>query len=142
MTRGSEAIVEAVRHAGLGAAVLFPGHVPLPDLRVLYSACVAFVFPSLYEGFGMPVLEAIACGAPVISSNAASLPEVTGEAALLIDPLDVSALAGAMARVRDDRQLRDHLRQAGPIRAKAFSWDQSARDQLRVYQELVPDRVD
>ena len=142
MARGSEAIFEAVHRAGLGAAVLFPGHVPLPDLRVLYSACVAFVFPSLYEGFGMPVLEAIACGAPVISSNAASLPEVTGEAALLIDPLDVSALAGAMARVRDDRQLRDHLRQAGPIRAKAFSWDQSARDQLRVYQELVPDRVD
>ena len=142
MTRGSEAIFEAVRRAGLGASVLFPGHVPLADLRVLYSACVAFVFPSLYEGFGMPVLEAMACGAPVISSNAASLPEVTGEAALLIDPLDVNALAGAIARIRDDRRLRDHFHQAGPIRAKAFSWDQSARDLLRIYQELVPDRVD
>lgn len=142
MARGSEAILEAVQRAGLEKSVLFPGHVPFDDLRGLYSACLAFVFPSLYEGFGMPVLEAMACGAPVISSKAASLPEVTGEAALLIDPLDVKALARAIARIRDDRRLRDHFRQTGPIRAKAFSWDQSALDLLRVYRELVPERVD
>ncbi len=138
MGRGGEAIVEAAQRTGVAATVLFPGHVPLADLRVLYSSCQAFVFPSLYEGFGMPVLEAMACGAPVVSSNAASLPEVVGEAGLLVEPLNVDALAGAMARVAKDRDLRDHLREAGFMRTKAFSWDQSARDQLRVYQELVP----
>ena len=117
--------------------MIFPGHVPLEDLRVLYSACSLFAFPSLYEGFGMPVLEAMACGAPVVSSNASSLPEVVGDAALLVNPLDVEGLTAAMTRVVEDAGLREDLRKRGALRVKVFSWEQSARDQLCVYQDLA-----
>jgi len=137
MDRRDEAIREAVRRTRLEEAVIFPGHVPLEDLRVLYSSCALFAFPSLYEGFGMPVLEAMACGAPVVSSNAASLPEVAGDAALLVDPRDPEAWAHAMTRVFEDANLREDLRKRGALRGKAFSWEQSAREQLRVYQELA-----
>jgi len=136
MDRGAEPILEAVRRARLEEAVIFPGHVPLEDLRVLYSSCTLFAFPSLYEGFGMPVLEAMACGAPVVSSNASSLPEVAGDAALLVDPRDPEAWAQAMTRVVEDAGLRESLKKKGSLRIKAFSWEQSARDLLRVYQEL------
>jgi glycosyltransferase involved in cell wall biosynthesis len=137
MERGAEAIREVVRRARLEEAVIFPGHVPLEDLRVLYSSCALFAFPSLYEGFGMPVLEAMACGAPVVSSNAASLPEVVGDAALLVDPRDPEAWAQAMTRVFEDANLREDLRRRGALRVKVFSWEQSAREQLRVYKELA-----
>jgi glycosyltransferase involved in cell wall biosynthesis len=137
MERGADSIREAVRRARLEEAVIFPGHVPLGDLRVLYSSCALFVFPSLYEGFGMPVLEAMACGAPVVSSNAASLPEVVGDAALLVDPRDPEAWAQAMTWAVEDAGLREDLRKRGALRIKAFSWEQSAREQLRVYQELA-----
>jgi glycosyltransferase involved in cell wall biosynthesis len=137
MDRGAEAIREVVRRARLEETFIFPGHVPLEDLRVLYSSCAFFAFPSLYEGFGMPVLEAMACGAPVVSSNASSLPEVVGDAALLVDPRDPEAWAQAMTRVFEDANLREDLRRRGVLRIKAFSWEQWARDQLRVYQELA-----
>jgi len=143
MDRGAEPILEAVRRARLEEAAIFPGHVPLEDLRVLYSSCSLFVFPSLYEGFGMPVLEAMACGAPVVSSNASSLPEVVSDAAVLVNPLDVEGLTAAMTRVAEDATLREELRKRGALRIKAFSWEQSARDLLRVYQKLersVPGR--
>src|SRR5438128_5903990 len=110
MGRGAEPILDAVRRARLEEAVIFPGHVPLEDLRVLYSSCTLFAFPSLYEGFGMPVLEAMACGAPVVSSNASSLPEVVGDAALLVNPLDVEGLTAAMTRVVEDAGLRESLK--------------------------------
>jgi glycosyltransferase involved in cell wall biosynthesis len=141
MERGAEPILEAVRRARLQEAVIFPGHVPLEDLRALYAGCSLFAFPSLYEGFGMPVLEAMACGAPVVSSNASSLPEVVGDAALLVDPRDPEAWARAMTRVLDDANLREDLRRKGALRVKAFSWEQSARDQLRVYQELAQEKT-
>src|SRR3989454_1945196 len=137
MEHGADDIRGAVRRARLEEAVIFPGHVPMEDLRVLYSSSALFAFPSLYEGFGMPVLEAMACGAPVVSSNAASLPEMAGDAALLVDPRDPEAWAQAMTRVFEDANLRDDLRRRGALRVKAFSWEQSARDQLRVYQELA-----
>src|SRR2546426_3504856 len=136
MGRGAEPILDAVRRARLEEAVIFPGHVPLEDLRVLYSSCTLFAFPSLYEGFGMPVLGAMACGAAVVSSNASSLPEVAGDAALLVNPLDVEGLTAAMTRVVEDAGLRESLKRKGSLRIKAFSWEQSARDLLRVYQEL------
>ena len=137
MDHGADSVREAVRHARLQEAIIFPGHVPLEDLRVLYSACALFVFPSLYEGFGMPVLEAMACGAPVVSSNAASLPEVVGDAALLVDPRDTDAWVQAMTRMVENANLREDLRRRGALRVKAFSWEQSARDQLCVYQDLA-----
>ena len=137
MDHGAEAIRTAVGRAGLEPAVVFPGHVPLNDLRALYAGCALFAFPSLYEGFGMPPLEAMACGAPVVSSNASSLPEVVGDAALLVDPLDVEGLAVAMTRVAEDAGLREDLRRRGALRVKAFSWEQSARDLLKVYRDLM-----
>ncbi len=142
MDHRAEAIREAVRCTRLEAAVVFPGHVPLEDLRVLYSSCALFAFPSLYEGFGMPVLEAMACGAPVVCSKASSLPEVVGDAALLVDPRDPEAWAQAMTRVFEDANLRDDLRRRGALRVKAFSWEQSARNLLRVYQELESSEVE
>jgi len=140
MDHGAEAIQDAVRRARLESAVIFPGHVPFDDLRALYSMCALFVFPSLYEGFGMPPLEAMACGAPVVCAKASSLPEVVGDAALLIDPTDVPAMAEAMMRVSEDANLREDLRRRGAIRAKVYSWEQSARDLLLVYQDLMREK--
>ena len=90
----------------------------------------------------MPVLEAMACGAPVVCSKASSLPEVVGDAALLVDPRDPEAWAQAMTRVFEDANLRDDLRRRGALRVKAFSWEQSARNLLRVYQELESSEVE
>lgn len=137
MDHGGAAIREAVGRAGLESAVIFPGHVPPDDLRALYTGCALFAFPSLYEGFGMPPLEAMACGAPVVCSNAAALPEAVGDAALLVDPRDPDGWARAMTRAADDAALREDLRRRGALRVKAFSWEQSARDLLKVYQDLM-----
>lgn len=141
MDHGAEAVRAAVGGAGLESAVVFPGHVPLEDLRALYAGCVLFAFPSLYEGFGMPPLEAMACGAPVVCSNASSLPEAVGDAALLVDPRDPDAWGRAMTRVADDAALCEDLRRRGALRAKAFSWEQSAQALVKVYQDLMPGKA-
>jgi glycosyltransferase involved in cell wall biosynthesis len=97
-----------------------------PDLAALYSGAVAFVYPSIYEGFGLPLLEAMACGAPVIASNTAAIPEVVGNAAMLVDPYDVDSIAATMRCVALDPALRDELRNRGSIRSQLFSWDRAA----------------
>jgi glycosyltransferase involved in cell wall biosynthesis len=107
------------------------------DLPVLYSAARLFVYPSLYEGFGIPVLEAMACGVPVVTSNTSSLPEVAGDAAYLVDPLDVQSLAAAMEKVLRDRALASALQTKGFQRAKLFSWEKAARQTLQVYRECL-----
>ncbi|HEY3196769.1 MAG TPA: glycosyltransferase family 1 protein [Nitrospirales bacterium] len=135
--RGSGLLHKTVHQTKLQSAVLFPGHVPTEDLRALYSSCSAFVFPSLYEGFGMPVLEAMACGAPVICSNTSALPEVAGDAAILVDPTSVEAIANAIAKVLSSADVREELHRRGPIRAKSFGWDRSARELLAVYADLA-----
>jgi len=117
--------------------VRFLGFVADATLAVLYRLASVFVFPSLYEGFGLPPLEAMAAGAPVITSNVSSLPEVVGDAALLIDPMDPQAIADAMARVLGDPALRAELVRRGRERVKAFSWDRSAARTYEVYAELV-----
>jgi alpha-1,3-rhamnosyl/mannosyltransferase len=119
---------------GLGARVRFLGPVAEADLSALYAGATAFVFPSLYEGFGLPVLEAMACGAPVICSNNSSLPEVAGDAALQVDPLDVDALAAAIGRVLGDEALREEMRQRGLRQAARFSWVQTAQQTLEIYR--------
>lgn len=124
-----EILAEAQR-LGLAGRVLFPGYVDEADLPALYSGALAFVFPSLYEGFGMPGLEAMACGAPVVASNVSSLPEVVGDAGLLVDPTDEAALAAALERVCGDAALRAGLRQRGLARARLFSWERCARETL------------
>ncbi|MCL6430952.1 MAG: glycosyltransferase family 4 protein [Anaerolineae bacterium] len=127
---------ETLKELGLGGEVLTPGYVPDADLPGLYGAAEVFVFPSLYEGFGLPVLEAMACGVPVVCSAASSLPEVAGEAALLVSPGDVWALAAAIERVLDDSALRARLRAEGLARARRFTWEAAARATLEVYAGL------
>ncbi len=111
------------------------GPVPEADLPVLYSAATLFVFPSLYEGFGLPVLEAMACGTPVVCSNTSSLPEVAGGAAILVDPLDVGALALAVKRLWEDEALRQELRERGLEQAACFSWKHTVKETLAVYAD-------
>ena len=128
---------EIVTRAGLQEAVVFAGHVSEDSMRALYSTCAVFVFASLYEGFGMPVLEAMACGAPVVCSNTSSLPEVAGEAAVLADPYDSGSIAIAIAKALGDAGLKDELRRRGFAQARKFSWEQSARKLVQVYEELA-----
>ena len=116
------------------ADIRFLGHVPEADLPALFAGALAFVYPSLYEGFGLPPLEAMACGTPVITSNRSSLPEVVGDAALLVDPDDRRQLAEAMTRVTTEETLRDDLRARGLKQAQRYSWDETARLTVEVYE--------
>jgi glycosyltransferase involved in cell wall biosynthesis len=122
---------------GLKGQVIFTGYVPPEDMPALYNAADLFVFPSLYEGFGLPVLEAMACGVPVVASNVSSIPEVTGDAALLTGPRDADALTDAMERILKDYDLRSDLRQRGLARAATFSWERAARETIAVYEEAA-----
>ena len=121
----------------LDDAVIFTGYVADDELPSLYSGAAVFVFPSLYEGFGLPPLEAMACGAPVITSNVSSLPEVVGDAALTVEPTDTRALATAITRVLHDREERDALRRRGLARAAQFTWERAARETLDAYQAAL-----
>src|SRR4029077_8509534 len=127
---------ETARRRSLTEKVLCPGRLSTNDLQLLYSSTDLFVFPSLYEGFGMPVLEAMACGAPVVTSNSTALAEVAGDAAGLANPQDARALGEAMFGVLGDEPLRAALKVKGFARAKQFSWEQAARQTLAVYQDL------
>jgi glycosyltransferase involved in cell wall biosynthesis len=133
----TDAIEQAVRSLESDRAVHFTGYVKDEDLPALYRSAIAFIFPSLYEGFGLPPLEAMACGTPVITSNVSSLPEVTGNAAMLIDPYDVDDLARAIDRVLRDEALREQLRKNGLERASLFKWQQAALRTLRLYESVL-----
>lgn len=127
---------QTVRACGLEDRTVCAGRLSVSDLRLLYSHADLFVFPSLYEGFGMPVLEAMACGAPVITSDVTSLPEVAGDAAVLVSPEDPEALAKAILLVLEDTALREKMRAKGFERVKQFSWEQAARRTLALYREV------
>jgi glycosyltransferase involved in cell wall biosynthesis len=116
------------------------GPVPREDLRALYAAARVVVYPSLAEGFGLPVLEALAAGAPVVTSAGTSMEEVAGDAVVLVDPLDVDAIGTGIARVLDDAELETELRSRGPSRAAGFSWDRSAALAVDVYAEAARER--
>ena len=126
-----------VRRLGLEGRVHFPGYVPDDDKAILLSAALAFVFPSLYEGFGLPVLEAQACGCPVVASATSSLPEVAGDAALLVDPTDVEGIAVALERVAADPALRATLIERGFSNVRRFSWDACARTVLGAIEQCA-----
>ena len=121
----------------LGDGVVRLGAVDEPTLRALYANAVALVYPSLYEGFGLPPLEAMACGVPVVASSAASIPEVVGDAALLLDPRDTAAWTDAIIRVVNDAGLRGELRRRGTARAAAATWERTARLTLDVYRRTA-----
>lgn len=132
-----EPILAQAERLQLGDKLKFVGYIPQEEQHLWYGAASAFVFPSLYEGFGMPPLEAMACGTPVITSNASCLPEIVGDAAIKVDPHDVDALAEAMRRVLDDADLRADLRQRGLAQAARFSWFETARRTQAVYQRVA-----
>lgn len=131
----------AVERLGLRGEVFFPGFVPQDELALWYAAADLFVYPALYEGFGLPPLEAMACGTPVVVSSASSLPEVVGDAGLLVDPHDPAALAQAMLAVLDDPARHQALRQAGLARASAFSWRAAAQGTAAVYHQILGDKI-
>ncbi len=110
---------------------------PDGDLPALYSGATAFCFPSLYEGFGMPVVEAMACGAPVLASNAASVPEAAGDAGLLLDPHDVEAWTEGLRRIVEDQELAARLRALGPDQAAKFTWEGCAESILAAFRYAV-----
>jgi glycosyltransferase involved in cell wall biosynthesis len=131
---------QMVHRHKLDKHVRFLGFQPQETLASFYRLAGAFVFPSLYEGFGLPPLEAMACGTPVITSNVSSLPEVAGDAALLVDPYDVDALARAIVRVLSDQPLRDMLVARGLARAHQFSWAESVAKIRAAYADVLDER--
>ncbi len=132
-----EEVDQVVSELNLGDAVRFLGGVPNEELVYLYNAAKLFVLPSFYEGFGLPPLEAMACGTPVIVSNVSSLPEVVGDAGILISPEDIEGLTVAMWRVLTDEKMRRELREKGLKRARVFSWERAARETLAVYRQVA-----
>ncbi len=133
----SDEVYKLPASLGIADRVKFLGYVEDEDLAILYSAARLFVYPSLYEGFGLPVLEAMGCGAPVITSKVSSLPEVAGDAAILVDPRDVGELSRAMRAVLENAELRRRLRRRSIERAGLFSLEKMARDTLRVYETIA-----
>jgi len=134
---GYRRLAHEVAERRLGDKVLFPGFVGDEDLPAVYSAATVFVFPSLAEGFGLPPLEAMACGTPCVVSNSSSMPEVTGSAALLFDPTSLEAFESCMTRVLTDPGLYEDLRQAGLRQAARFSWKRAAEETLEVYRSVL-----
>lgn len=134
---GVQEVFHRAKLAGEASGVRFVGLIPDQDLPAFYSAAACFVYPSLFEGFGLPVLEAMASGTPVVASDRAALPELVGDAALSVDPVSVEALARAMTRILTDKDLAADLRQRGLTRSGQFSWRETARRTLQVYLDIV-----
>ena len=133
----ADELYASIKEAGMGERVLLTGYVSDDDLCALYSSCRLCVYPSLYEGFGLPPLEAMACGAPVITSNTGAIMETVGDAARLVPPTDVRRLADAIMELLEDEAERRRLSNAGLERAAAFTWEESARLTLSVYAEAL-----
>jgi glycosyltransferase involved in cell wall biosynthesis len=127
---------ERIKELGLSEAVLWCEHVSDQDLAQFYNVGDVFAFPSRYEGFGLPLLEAMACGTPVVCSNAASLPEVVGDAAIMVPPQDAQGLADALYEVLTEQKLRDELRRKGLRRVRRFTWERRARQTVAVYRKV------
>ena len=133
---GFAEIKELIKDNNLAEGIIILDYVSQQDLPVLYNAAAVFVLPSWYEGFGLPILEAFACGAPVVSSNAASLPEVGGEAALYVEPKDYQALARAIAIAASDENLRQELITKGRERVRQFGWEKCAVETLKIFKKV------
>lgn len=131
-------IFQTVTRRGVDNEVVFTGYVPDRDLPLLISGADLFVYPSLYEGFGLPPLEAMACGIPVITSDSSSLPEVVGNAGILVDPHSVDEIAKAMYQVLSNAELREQMQHRGLDRARMFSWEKTAEETLKVFEAICP----
>jgi len=135
--RAHHLLTKSIKKLSLGERVKFIGWVSREDLSLLYLNADLFVFPSLFEGFGLPILEAMSCGVPVITSNYGAMAEVAGEAALLVDPYNIDEIAEAMYKVLTDKNLRENLIKKGLERAKQFSWEKTAKETLKIYKEVA-----
>jgi glycosyltransferase involved in cell wall biosynthesis len=133
----NEAEAQRIVQLGLSGRIENYGPVSDPQLAALYRDCIAFVYPSLYEGFGIPLLEAMQCGAPIIATNSASIPEVVDDAALLVGAGQEGELTNALLRLARESALRSSLIEKGFLRARQFSWDTTARRTLEVYERLA-----
>ena len=133
---GEEAIFAEVERSGYAMDIRYVGYVPEEEMPLWYNAATFFVYPSEYEGFGLPPLEAMACGTPVITSDSSSLPEVVGDAGILVDPKDTDAITDAMQRLIANPSLRSELAECGPRRASTFTWKRMAAETLAVYREV------
>ncbi|MCL5411972.1 MAG: glycosyltransferase family 4 protein [Patescibacteria group bacterium] len=131
-----EEIFGLVKSLGLEKDIIFTGWVSDQDLPAIYTAASLLAYPSLFEGFGLSILKAFACGTPVVTSNVSSFPEVAGDAAILVDPCDTNALAEALWRIISDKKLTKELRQKGLDQVKKFSWEKMAKETLEVYKEV------
>ena len=132
----SQELVKLVDKLNMTKYIKFTGFAPDEDVPIYYNACECFVYPSFYEGFGLPPLEAMSCGAPVISSNTTSIPEVVGHSGILIDPHSDKALLDAMELMLGSETLRNEFSKIGLLRAKDFSWENTARKTLDIYDEV------
>jgi glycosyltransferase involved in cell wall biosynthesis len=130
-------LMETIRTLNLESRVVFTGFVPESEKPFLLAAARAFAYPSLYEGFGIPVLEALACGIPALTSDVSSLPEVAGDAALLVDPTQVEEIASALDRLLSDESLRGQLSRNGPLQAAKFTWAKTAAETLGTYADAL-----
>ncbi|HET90218.1 MAG TPA: glycosyltransferase family 1 protein [Chloroflexi bacterium] len=133
-------VLTRVSELELSDRVVFAGYVDDEVLPLWYNAATVLAYPSVYEGFGLPVLEALACGTPVLTSTLSSLPEAAGDAAMLVDPLDVDALAEGLQRLLTDAALRDDLRERGLIHASRFTWQRAAQETAQVYRRALAER--
>lgn len=131
-----EGIYKKAHEMNLGSKIRFTGYVEQEDSPLLMCGAMAFVFPSLYEGFGMPPLEAMSCGTPVIASNTSSLPEVVGDAGILVNPLSEEEILAAMKTMMENERYREELRVRGLKRAEKFTWEKSAEELMKVYRKL------
>ena len=138
--KGIEKYIQLATLLGIANEVVFAGFVTEEDLVGFYNAAELFVYPSLYEGFGLPVLEAMICGTPVITSPCGSIPEIAGDAALMVDPHDVDTIAAAMMKVMTDKEFHDNYVQKGKRRAELFSWQLAAEKTFAVYQAAMTDK--
>jgi alpha-1,3-rhamnosyl/mannosyltransferase len=134
---GVREVLQRAKLSGDASGIRFVGLIPQSDLPAFYSAAAAFVYPSLFEGFGLPVLEAMASGTPVVTSNRAALPELTADAALAVDPESVEALTDALALVMTDRDAAADLRRRGLERSRQFTWAETAKRTLKVYRDAL-----
>jgi glycosyltransferase involved in cell wall biosynthesis len=133
-------VIRLVEQLGLHESVLFAGYVAPADLPMVYNLAEVFVYPSTYEGFGLPPLEAMACGTPVITTAVSAMPEHVGDAGVLVPPGDDHELAQALQRVLEDPHLRQELASKGPLRAAQFTWERTSRATLQVYRQVLASR--
>ena len=126
-----------IKQLGMEEKIIFTNFVPDKDIPVFYSGAEVLLFPSIYEGFGLPVAEAMACGCPVITSNTSSLPEVGGKAAVYVNPLSIESIVKGLEKVLEDKNLQKKMIKEGLKQSRKFNWEKSAEQTIKIYQDLV-----